>query len=91
MYETKKLQELTNIGTVLAKELTEIGIESVEDFMSRDPYDVFELLLKKDPTSCRCKLASIVGAHEDVKWHTVTKKSAEEWVKRHPDFEWGTC
>ncbi|MFH0923262.1 MAG: hypothetical protein V1825_00850 [Candidatus Falkowbacteria bacterium] len=36
-------------------------------------------------------LALIVGAHLDIPWHKITKKSAAEYEKRHPNFKWGKC
>ena len=82
---------LPNIGKVIAKNLEKIGIVSAEEFLSRDPYDIFdELLDVVDPTLCRCALASIVGAHRGVKWHTVTKQAAKEFDKRYPQHSWKT-
>lgn len=38
-----------------------IGITTPEEFLQRDPYEVFhELKTKVDHTLCRCALASIV-------------------------------
>lgn len=85
------LTELINIGPKTAEDLNDIGIDTVAGFMSRDPYEIFGKLLEKDPTLCRCSLAGIVGAHEGVKWHTVTKEAAAEFMKRHPKHIWPTC
>jgi len=86
---TNTLQSLPNIGKVTAKKLMQIGIFTKEDFLSRDPYQVFDELLKKiDPTLCRCALAGIVGAKEDKPWHAVTKQAAIEFDKRYPEHQW---
>ncbi|MCU0237325.1 MAG: TfoX/Sxy family protein [Acidobacteria bacterium] len=88
----RSLRSLPNIGTVTEKKLKQIGIRSAEDFLQRDPYDVFaELRLKVDPTLCRCALAGIVGAKLGLPWHQVTKASAREYEKRHPEHVWGPC
>jgi hypothetical protein len=88
----KRLRSLPNIGAVTEKKLQQIGIRSAADFLRRDPYDVFaELRQKVDPTLCRCALASIVGAKLGLPWHQVTKASAREYEKRHPEHEWGPC
>lgn len=86
------LRSLANIGAVTAKKLNQIGIFSKEDFLSRDPYEVFaELRRKVDPSLCRCALAGIVGAKLGQPWHRVTKASAREYERRHPGHVWGPC
>ena len=90
--ETASLRSLANIGSVTEKKLNAIGIFSKEDFLSRDPYALFEELRQKvDPTLCRCALASIVGATLGQPWHRITRASAREYEKRHPGHHWGKC
>jgi hypothetical protein len=86
------LRSLPNIGPTTAAMLAQIGIATKEEFLKRDPYEVFEELRKKvDPTLCRCSLAGIVGAKKGVRWHTITKESAKEYEKKHPRHTWGKC
>jgi hypothetical protein len=88
----KPLRSLANIGKVSEKKLNRIGIFDADDFLCRDPYEVFsELRQKVDPTLCRCALASIVGAKLGQPWHRITKATAREYEKRHPDHVWGKC
>jgi hypothetical protein len=97
--KTRKLREadtslrsLPNIGPTTAAKLVRIGITTKEDFLRRDPYEVFDELRKKiDPTLCRCALAGIVGAKKGVRWHTVTKESAKAYERKHPRHVWGKC
>jgi len=86
------LRSLANIGPVTAKKLNRIGIFSRDEFLARDPYDVFATLRDRvDPTLCRCALASIVGAKLGLPWHQITKATAREFEKRHPGHAWGKC
>ncbi len=86
------LLSLPNMGKVTVAKLAKIGIDTKEEFLMRDPYEVFEELRKKvDPTLCRCALAGIVGAKKGVPWHKITKDSAKEYEKRHPLHKWGPC
>jgi hypothetical protein len=86
------LTSLPNIGGITAAQLRKIGITTRQQFLRRDPYQVFaELRRKVDPTLCRCALASIVGAKKGVRWHLITKESAKEYEKRHPRHVWGKC
>ncbi|MFA6548402.1 MAG: helix-hairpin-helix domain-containing protein [Candidatus Margulisiibacteriota bacterium] len=86
------LESLPNIGKVIAGKLRKIGIKDKADFLKRDPFKVFDTLLKEcDPTLCRCALASVVGASVGAPWHAITKKTALEYSKRHPRHKWGKC
>lgn len=86
-----ELTTLPNIGKVIAGKLETIGIRTAEDFLVQDPYNVFEKLLKKDPTLCRCALSSVVGAHRGIKWNLVMKEAVAEFEKTHPGYKWGKC
>jgi nucleotidyltransferase/DNA polymerase involved in DNA repair len=86
------LRSLPNIGPTTAAKLARIGITTKQDFLKRDPYEVFDALRKKvDPTLCRCALAGIVGAKKGVRWHEITKVSAKEYERKHPRHVWGKC
>jgi hypothetical protein len=88
----RSLRSLANIGAVTEKKLNRIGIRTADDFMRRDPYQVFaELRHKVDPTLCRCALALIVGAKLGLPWHRITRATAREYEKRHPGHVWGKC
>jgi len=86
------LTSLPNIGRVTAAQLNNIGITTKEEFLKRDPYQVFDELLKKvDPALCQSALAGIVGASRGVRWHIVSQESAREFAKRYPRHVWGKC
>jgi len=86
------LESLPNIGKTIAAKLRKVGIKDRSAFLKRDPFKVFDALLKKcDPTLCRCALASVVGAKLGVPWHRITKETAKEYAKRHPRHKWGIC
>jgi hypothetical protein len=83
---------LPNVGKVFEAKLGKIGITTRQEFLKRDPYELFdELVAKVDPTLCRCALAGIVGAKKGVAWHKITKASAREYDRRHPLHKWGPC
>ncbi len=87
--KNNSLRELVNIGPVIEKKLSKIGIFTKEQFLKKDPFEVFDELLKKvDPTLCRCALASIVGAKAGLPWHKITRQTASDYDKLHPDHKW---
>lgn len=84
------LTSLPNIGRVTAAQLNKIGIATKGQFLRRDPYEIFDELLKKvDPTLCQSALAGIVGASRGVRWHLVSRESAREFSRRYPRHVWG--
>lgn len=86
------LTNLINIGPKIAERIEELGIKTSDDFLSRDPFEVFNEMQKRDPSLCRCALASIVGASTGITWHKIHKKAAGEFDKRYPGHEWrGRC
>mgnify|MGYP001014097959 FL=1 len=90
--EKTSLRELVNIGSVIEQKLIRIGIRTKEEFLKKDPFEVFDELLEKvDPTLCRCALASIVGAKAGLPWHKITKHAASDYQKLHPEHKWGKC
>jgi hypothetical protein len=84
-----KLTQLPNIGKVTAKMLEQIDIHTAEEFLSRDPYEIYaQLLMSVDPTLCRCALAGLVGAKLGKKWSIVTRQAAREFQTRYPKHRW---
>lgn len=80
---------LVNVGKATAEKLERVGIHTKEDFLSRDPFEVYTLLLEKvDPSLCRCMLATLVGAKKGVPWYKITKQAAKDYQKRNPDHNW---
>jgi hypothetical protein len=86
------LTKLPNIWPVIADHLIKIWITTPEEFLIKDPYEVFyELKKKVDPTLCRCALAAIVGAKQGVKRNTLHKTAAQEFEKRYAYEKWNTA
>ena len=85
-----KLSSLINIGKKVEQDLQGIGLFTAEEFLQADPYQVFHILHQKEPRSCRCMLATIVGAHQGIKWPLVHKSAAIEYEKRYPEVVWNT-
>ena len=86
------LTKLPNIWPVIADNLMKIGITTPEEFLQRDPYEVFhELKTRVDHTLCRCALASTVWAHEWKKRNSIHKESEKEFLKRYPNDKFNTA
>lgn len=86
------IQTLPNLGKVMSGKIRKLGITTAEEFLERDPYEVFEeMLVKIDPTLCRCALASVVGAHFGIKWNIIMKQAVQEFEQRNPRHRWMKC
>lgn len=84
-----RLTSLPNIGKIMAGRIEKIGISTTDEFLEKDPFVVFNQLLKKDSTNlCRCALASVVGAKLGVPWYKITKETSIEFEKRYPQHQW---
>ena len=82
------LTKLPNIWPVIADYLIKIWIATPEEFLAKDPYEIFFELKKMDPTLCRCALSSIIGASKGEKWNLVRKEAVETFEKKYPKEEW---
>lgn len=88
-HKGKKLTTLKNIGKTTAQMLERIGITTADDFLVRDPYDIFhELTQKVDPTLCKCFLSGLVGARENRLWHKVVEEAVKTFQKKYPYHQW---
>jgi len=74
--------KLLNIWKVTAIQLEKIWITQIEDFISKNPYEIFhELKTKVDPTLCKSCLAWIVWAKLNIKRNEAIKFSTKEYKK----------
>lgn len=83
-----ELQELLNIGPGVEGQLYLIGIKNKDDFLGREPVDIFDEMLKINPTLPKPLLASLAGAKENVSWHLIYNDVIREYEKSHPGHVW---
>lgn len=89
LLKSNLVSTLPNIGPATTKKLNQIGIITADDFLCRNPYEVFmELLTNVDPTLCRCALAALIGAKAGLPWHKITKQAAKEFERLYPKHRW---
>jgi DNA transformation protein len=71
--QTSNVASLKGLGPKSSAALQSIGINSIEDLRSRDPFDVYaELKAKVSGTSLNF-LYGLIGAIEDVPWQEIVK------------------
>jgi hypothetical protein len=82
------VEGLLNIGPGCANYLKQISIYNKEDFLKKDPFDIFDELLKINPTLGKPFLASLVGAKENIPWFLILDDVAKKYEKSHPHHQW---
>ena len=75
--QPKQLKDLNGFGPRSEQILAEVGIYSVEEFMSIDPYDLYALLKPMKGMGLN-SIYAILGARENVSWIDIknTRKTA---------------
>lgn len=73
-----ELSQLPNIGKVLDKNLTSIGIQTIEDFKKTDTLEMFiKIRLLQDSGACLHMLYGIEGAKQGIPYSQLSKKTKD--------------
>ena len=76
-----QIRNLNGLGPQSEKMLQQVGIQSVEDFMRRDPYNLYQQLHKKGLANLNF-LYAIIGAQEGVHWQEIARTRRTEILLR---------
>jgi len=86
---SQRLTDLPNINLKTASHLSKVGIRTADDLLSGDPYQIFDLMLKKvDPELSRQDLSNVVGAYKGCNWNNVSGEAVREYRMRYPKHVW---
>jgi len=80
----KRLRDLNGFGPRSEEILAELNINSVEDFMAMDPYDLYALLKPKKGMGLN-SIYAIIGARENISWLVVAKTRKTEILMQLDD------
>lgn len=75
---TPKLEDLPNIGDVLADLLRESGINTPDDLLETGAIQAFIRIKAIDADACYSKLCALEGAVEGIRWHNLPKEKKAE-------------
>jgi DNA transformation protein len=78
MSSKKNLQQLPNIGKILAEKLIQVGINTPEELYTIGTEYTFIRLLSIDETACFSELQAIEGAIQGIRWHNLPTERKEE-------------
>jgi DNA transformation protein len=67
--------KVPNIGNVLSRKLSEVGISGIDDLRAAGSRKVFLRLVEADPTVCLNTLYALEGAVQNIRWHQLDNQS----------------
>lgn len=81
-----KLRDLKGFGPKSEEILAQVGVNSVEEFMAVDPFELYRQLKLKVKGTGLNSIYAIIGAREDLHWQEVAKNRKEDILMRLDDM-----
>ena len=81
-----KLRDLKGFGPKSEEILAKVDINSVEEFMKADPYELYKRLKEEVKGTGLNSIYAIIGAREDMHWQAVAKERKTEILLRLDDM-----
>ncbi|MFT6005921.1 MAG: DNA transformation protein [Pseudoalteromonas tetraodonis] len=81
----KRLRDLNGFGPRSEEILAELGIDSVENFIAIDPYDLYAMLKPIKGMGLN-SIYAIIGARENISWLEIAKTRKIEILIRLDDL-----
>ena len=82
----KRLRDLKGFGPKSEEILAKVNINSVDDFMEIDPFELYKKLKKEVKGTGLNSIYAIIGAREDIHWQEVAQTRKEEILIRLDDM-----
>lgn len=82
----KRLRDLKGFGPKSEEILAQVGIESVEQFLKAEPFNLYAELKKAVKGTGLNSIYAIIGAQEDLHWQDVARTRKEEILIRLDDM-----
>lgn len=81
-----RLRDLKGFGPKSEEILAEVNINSVDDFMAIDPFELYKQLKLNVKGTGLNSIYAIIGAREGLHWQYVAKSRKEEILYRLDDM-----
>ncbi|MCP4323574.1 MAG: transcriptional regulator [Psychromonas sp.] len=72
------LRDLKGFGPKSEEILAEVGINSVDEFMAIDPFELYKQLKQKVKGTGLNSIYAIIGARENVHWQEIARTRKED-------------
>ena len=86
MTSNKQLRDLKGFGPKSEEILAKVGVCSVEQFLSCDPFVLYADLKREVKGTGLNSIYAIIGAQQDRHWQDVARKDKEEILLRLDDM-----
>jgi len=73
-----RLRDLKGFGPKSEEILAEVGINSVDEFMAIDPFELYKRLKQKVKGTGLNSIYAIIGARENVHWQEIARTRKED-------------
>lgn len=83
--QPKRLKDLNSFGPRSEEILAEVGINSVDDFMNIEPYELYALIKPIKGMGLN-SIYSIIGARENISWIEIKNTRKTEILMRLDDL-----
>jgi DNA transformation protein and related proteins len=77
----KNLINQPNLGKELVKQLTQIGITSIEELVNMGSENAFIKIKTIDESACINRLYALEGAVQGIRWHSLSKQRKAELLE----------
>ena len=77
---------LPNIGEKLEKQLTDVGISTIEQLKETGSKEAWRRILETDSSACIMRLSALEGAIRGIRWHNLddsVKADLKEFYKKN--------
>jgi DNA transformation protein len=81
-----RIRDLKGFGPKSEEILAEVGINSVDDFMAIDPFELYKQLKQTVKGTGLNSIYAIIGAREGIHWQEVAKTRKEEILYKLDDM-----
>ena len=81
-----RLRDLKGFGPKSEEILAQVDINSVDEFMAADPYELYAQLKKAVKGTGMNSIYAIIGAQEDMHWQEVSRTRKTEILMRLDDM-----
>ena len=73
-----RLSDLPNIGNIMEKRLTAVGVCDIEALMGIGSKEAFIRLRMHEGDTCLSSLCGLEGAIQGIRWHNLSKETKKD-------------
>lgn len=81
-----RIRDLKGFGPKSEEIFANVNIHSVEEFMAKDPYELYAQLKRDVKGTGLNSIYAIIGARENIHWQEVSRTRKEEILMRLDDM-----